>query len=136
MTAGQRKAHKFIWLCIVTVIPVILFLAVKDLNFTASNENLLLDRASNGASVSKQIKNNMINVDLMINGNGKVINILLKKPLRSTSSLVYVLENGKRGELLGQLSGVGKYSFETMVDLEGILVYDAIKEVEISKLFF
>ena len=64
--------------------------------------------------------------------------ILPNAPLKSSSSIIYELnENGEKGKLIGQLQNWEGKAFEGINrDLKGIIIFDEIKGVEITKLEF
>lgn len=115
MTADQRKAHKYIWLAIALLIPVILFFTVSGLTFPTTQNHVHLEQ-------------------VILEKEGNEIRLLLNEPFRSSSAVVYGLTaEGKRGESLGQLNGAGNYTFKTIQSVKGILVMDEIKGLEIYK---
>ena len=118
MISGQRKVHKFIWLVLAVVLPVLLFLAIRNLNFSPTQI----------VSVEEQVIAKMIE--------GKV-EIELNIPFESPSAVVYELTHeGKTGRVLGQLEGAGTYSFPASENSRGILVLDNIKNEELLKIEF
>lgn len=133
MTSGQRKAHKVLWLLLVIIIPTIIVFAVKDLDIFNPVENEFADIESSKKKVLKSSENELIKVSLYENS----IEIILKSALKNSSSVVYGLDdNEKKGQLIGQISNVGIYSFKTSKQLKGIVVFDVLKETEITKLIF
>lgn len=133
MTSGQRKAHKVLWLLLVIIIPAIIVFAVKDLDIFNPVENEFADIESSKKKVLKSSENELIKVSLYENS----IEIILKSALKNSSSVVYGLDdNEKKGQLIGQISNVGIYSFKTSKQLKGIVVFDVLKETEITKLIF
>lgn len=133
MTSGQRKAHKVLWLLLVIIIPTIIVFAVKDLDIFNLVENEFADIESSKKKVLKSSENELIKVSLYENS----IEIILKSALKNSSSVVYGLDdNEKKGQLIGQISNVGIYSFKTSKQLKGIVVFDVLKETEITKLIF
>ncbi len=120
MIAGQRRAHKYIWIGILAVLPLLMLLAVKDLDFST----IRVSRTSTGLPVSVSLT-------------GQSISIQVNTPFKSTSSLVYEMQpNGSRGVVLGQLEGRGTYNFPVSEVAKGIYVVDPIKDVELLKMEF
>lgn len=120
MISSQRKAHKFIWLGIVVIIPILLFFAIRDLEFS-----------------SPFAKNQLPQEELSVSLDRPLVKVHLHRPLKSPSVLVYELDSkGKRGAVLGQLQGVGTYTFSTAPKSKGILIFDEIKKEEHYKIEF
>lgn len=133
MTSGQRKVHKKVWLGISVVIPVLMFFALKNVTILASEEKETPHIEISKRIPLKIVKNEKMKAILF----DESIDIILHEPLKNASSVVYAMdENENKTTLLGQISTSGIYSFTTNRFLKGILVYDAIKGVEISKLKF
>ncbi|MDT0558998.1 hypothetical protein RM697_10085 [Ichthyenterobacterium sp. W332] len=133
MNSSQRKWHGFVWLLIVLIVPAILFLSVKDLNlFTweATHSEELKSLKSDPISVAE---NNLVKLSLFESS----VEIILKKTLKHPSSVIYEIDaQGNKGQLIGQLTTVGLYNFNITELPYGILIYDSIKETEITKLLF
>ena len=116
MILSQRKAHKYIWLVITIAIPILLFFAIKDLDFSSKP----------GTLKSKQLT-------AYIEEN--TLQIQLNEPFKSPSPLVYEMDtNGKVGKLIGQLRGVGNYKFMVSSKVKGLVVLDGIKKEELFKI--
>lgn len=41
MTSGFRKAHKYIWLLLIIIVPVIMFYSIKALELFSSGNNTI-----------------------------------------------------------------------------------------------
>ncbi len=118
MIASQRKAHRVIWLILVIVIPVLLFFAVKNLDFSSAQNN------SQKEQISAQMKEGKVQIELHTS-------------FASPSAVVYELTHeGKAGKVLGQLAGIGEYTFQASDNIMGILVLDKIKNEELLKIEF
>ncbi len=129
MTSGLRKAHKYIWLLLVVIVPVIMFLSIKDLDIFSSRT----DSATFESSIKNPLKtteNNLIRITLYEGS----IEIILKSTLKNASSIVYASEAKK--QIIGQLTTAGIYNFNMEKQPKGILVYDELKEELITKLDF
>lgn len=132
MIASQRKAHKLIWLAMVLAIPVLLFLSLGDVNFFKSQTGRRPLNIQNGLSEVSTTNNY-----LSVKHSGSRLHIVVKKPIRSTSTLLYELNaKGERGMEIGQLQGVGNYAFSISPNAKGLLVVDSIKSEELFKLEF
>lgn len=120
MIAGQRKAHKYIWIGMVIVLPVLIVFAVKDLDFRS--ERAQITSGESPISVSRTEQS---------------VTIQVNTPLKSTASLVYEMQtNGSQGKVLGQLEGKGDYNFSISQGAKGIYIVDPIKKVELLKIEF
>ncbi len=134
MTSGLRKAHKYIWLALTIVIPTVMAFAIKDLQFPAKNTQTKTGIPRNSAVV-KGVEND---VAWLILTKYQTISVNLKSPLKYPSSLVYELnKDGSQGRFLGQLTNsMIVHHFEIEKPISGIIIYDALKESEITKLTF
>ncbi len=120
MTSGLRKVHKFSWILITFVGVVFLFFTIQQLNFQT--------KESSKINENEQIK-------ILMKSNQ--VEVIIKSSLKTSSSVVYTLkENGERGEALGQVGTVGIYRFNTTNPIQGIVIVDQIKDVELTKLNF
>ena len=137
MTSALLKTHKFIWIVLVLIIPVILFFAIKDLSFFSSEENNIEFSVSDDEMIGSS-ENEFIKA-VVLKDTSQIIrlNLILKSPLKNPTSVVYALnENDEKGVLIGQLTTTGNYSFTLASPLKGILVYDTLKDILITKLNF
>lgn len=131
MTSGLRKAHKFIWLILIIVVPVIMFFSMKDLNVFSSENNSVSQHIDSKKNNTKSFENDIIKV-VVFEGH---IEIILKTTLKSSSSVVYgVDEKGNKLNIIGQITTAGIYNFNINNLPKGIIIYDDLKQVEITKL--
>ncbi|SHG85829.1 hypothetical protein [Flagellimonas flava] len=115
MIAGQRKAHRQIWLAIGLALPILLFFATRDLDFSGETE----DVGHPDQFVSKMLQN-------------RTLHLKLNAPLKNPSAVVYAIDSkGNPGKILGQLYGEGEYQFILPVDASGISVVDELKNEKI-----
>ena len=133
MTSGQRKAHKYIWMLLGIVIPVIILFSIKDLTVfsfkkdTSSKFELLMTDAL------KVAENDIIKVALFSDS----ITVILKRTLKNPSSILYSIDlEGNKEKVIGQLSTLGIYNFKITELPKGILLYDTLKEKIITKIIF
>ena len=133
MTSGQRKAHKYIWMLLGIVIPVIILFSIKDLTVfsfkkdTSSKFELLMTDAL------KVAENDVIKVALFSDS----ITVILKRTLKNPSSILYSIDlEGNKEKVIGQLSTLGIYNFKITKLPKGILLYDTLKEKIITKIIF
>ena len=133
MTSGLRKAHKYIWLLLVVIVPIVVILSIKSLNVFASENNISVQYKGSKAKSLNTFENEIIKVSVYENS----IEIILKSTLKNSSSIVYNAdENGNRTEVIGQLTTSGIYNFNIDNLPKGIIIYDALKNVEITKFLF
>ncbi|GAA4885821.1 hypothetical protein GCM10023311_05790 [Flaviramulus aquimarinus] len=133
MTSGLRKAHKYIWLLLIIIVPVIIFLSIKDLNVFSSDNNTVSSIEPSKKNHLKTIENDILKIALYKNS----IDAILKKTLKHPTSIVYELNNdGSKGNAIGQLTTAGIYKFNINNLPKGIILYDDLKHVEITKLQF
>lgn len=108
MDFKQRKTHKFIWLILALGLPFFLFFSVKSLDFSTTEKKEKTGAFSNSSTTLKTTENEWVKASENSGG----LEMLLKKPIKSASSIVYELtEDGEKGKTLGQVSTPGIYSF-------------------------
>ena len=136
MILKQRKRHKYIWLTIAMILPIAMFFAAKNVSFHQVEKKM--PQLANKTNAMARATNKQLEIALVKTTNASyTLEIQLKEPLVSTSSLVYGLDaTGNKGVLLGQLNGIGDYNFVSRKSVSGIVVHDAIKGNEILKLKF
>jgi|GEM_PF-2144461 len=133
MTSGQRKAHKYIWLLITLLIPLVIIFAVKDLNLFDSENKTGSTFEASKKKLIKQSENDLIKASLYESS----IEIILKSTIKNSSAVVYATDTkGNRKDLIGQLTTTGIYNFNINNLPKGILIYDALKKENITKLTF
>ena len=133
MTSGLRKAHKYIWLILVIIIPIIIIFSIKDLGVFSSENGAVLQIENSKKVNIGSFENDLIKATLT----GSQINIVLKTTLKNSSSVVYVTDaKGNKLEIIGQLTTAGIYSFNSSARPKGIIISDALKNVQITKLMF
>ncbi|MEM9361040.1 MAG: hypothetical protein AAGA43_00320 [Bacteroidota bacterium] len=130
-----RKRHKRMWVVLISVLAILLFLSAKNLNFFPSTEMLQVDKIE--GNVVKEIENAEMKVVLSNTSQQYLLNIWVKTPLKSTSSVVYEINGkGKKGAVLGQLTGKESYVFPSRAIINGFMVVDEIKNQQILRLEF
>jgi len=133
MTSRLRKAHKYIWLLLLIVVPVIMVLSIKDLDIFSSENNATLQLKSSKKANLKTFENDIVKASVFENH----IEIILKSTLKNSSSIVYEMgEKGNKSDVIGQLTTAGVYSFNINNLPKGIIIYDELKQVEITKFSF
>lgn len=132
MDFKQRKAHRYIWILIAVGFPILLIFSIKDLDYTSpSKPEINASKARVSENQSSE------NEWIRISKNADDLEILLKKSLKSSASVLYELnDQGEAGEIIGQLSSVGFYSFHPSRKIKGVILFDDLKKTEITKLKF
>lgn len=129
MTSGLRKLHFYSWVAIAVLGCVFLFFAIGGLDFS-SKENSSVDNLDNTISLYARE-----NDQIKVYRTPAKIRLVLKEELKASSSIVYALEkHGKKGKVLGQVTSLGEYVFDFSEEIQGILIFDPIKEVELTRL--
>ncbi len=133
MTSGLRKAHKYIWLLLIIIVPVIMVFSIKDLDIFSSENNTLSQLKGSKKVNLKTSENDIIKASVF----ERHVEIILKSTLKNSSSVVYEMdEKGNKSGVIGQLTTAGIYNFNINNLPKGIIVYDDLKDVEITKLSF
>ncbi len=130
MTSELRKAHKYIWLLLIIIVPVIMFFSIKDLDLFSSGTNTASQLSGSKKVTLKSFENDIVKI-AVFEGH---IEIILKTTLKNSSSVVYEMnEKGNKSNVIGQLTTAGIYNFNINNLPKGIIIYDEIKLVEITK---
>jgi hypothetical protein len=133
MTFGLRKAHKYIWLALVLIIPIIIIFSIKDLAvFSSEKEDVSQIEYSENKNIAS-FENDIIRASFSENQ----IEVILKTSLKNSSSVVYAIDaKGNKFEVIGQLTTAGVYTFKSNTRPKGIIISDDLKNVQITKLMF
>ncbi len=133
MTSGLRKAHKYIWLLLIIIVPVMMVFSIKDLDIFSSENNTTSQLKGSKKVSLKTSENDIIKASVFESH----VEIILKSTLKNSSSVVYEMdEKGNKSGVIGQLTTAGIYNFNINNLPKGIIVYDDLKDVEITKLSF
>ncbi len=133
MTSGLRKAHKYIWLLLIIIVPVMMVFSIKDLEIFSSENNTTSQLKGSKKVSLKTSENDIIKASVF----ERHVEIILKSTLKNSSSVVYEMdEKGNKSGVIGQLTTAGIYNFNINNLPKGIIVYDDLKDVEITKLSF
>jgi hypothetical protein len=133
MTTGLRKAHKFIWLLLIIVIPVIMVFSIKDLGLFSSEKNTASQVTGSKKVSLKSFENDIVKTSVF----ESYLEIILKSTLKNSSSVVYNMdEKGNKAGVIGQITTAGIYNFSINNLPNGIIIYDDLKDVEITKFSF
>ncbi len=133
MNSGLRKVHTYIWLLLIIIIPIVIFFSMKDLAiFSSESDNLSQIKGSQKQSLTS-FENDLIKASVYENS----IELILKSTLKNPSSIVYEMnEEGAKSYSIGQMTSAGIYNFNIHTKPKGIVIYDALKNVEITKFSF
>ncbi len=135
MNFRQRRTHKYIWVVLVLLMPILFALAIWDLSYGPEEQNIAMETKEKGTSLV--IENEWLRTAIVTTTGKSSLNLVLKEPLKHPSALVYTMnKSGEKEQLLGQLTGTGEYYFPIPNRIHGILLFDPIKEFEIEKLVF
>ncbi|MEH6535327.1 MAG: hypothetical protein V7719_02965 [Psychroserpens sp.] len=133
MTSGLRKAHKYIWLLLIIVVPVIMVFSIKDLDIFSSENNTASQLMGSKKVSLNSFENDIVKTSVFESH----IEIILKSTLKNSSSIVYDMdEKGNKSNVIGQLTTAGIYNFNINSLPKGIIIYDDLKHVEITKFSF
>ncbi len=120
------------WFIVILIVPRLIYTSVNQLDFTSTNVS---DEV--GIVKSKESEPNIENELIAISKNNNMLLLRLKSPLKSASSLVYSCDiHGNKLILLGQVDSDKMYRFKMQDDIQGVLIYDRIKNKTITKLLF
>jgi len=133
MNSGLRKAHKYSWLLLLIIIPLIMFFSIKDLMLFESTKNADINPNFSRSITDRDFENDLFKVAFY----PKNIEIILKTTLKNASSTVYAVDdNNKKQKIIGQLTTAGIYFFDINDIPKNIMIYDDIKEELITKTNF
>ncbi|WP_298544564.1 hypothetical protein [uncultured Aquimarina sp.] len=128
MTSGLRKAHKITWILLLIAVPVLIMFSIHSIKepLLTDNDVLLSEKISGQRTV---LENDTFYISIKEQNSSNALQIILKKPLKTASSIVYSLtpSNGD-GTYLGTLSKKGIYQFEVDKSTRSIRIYDEIKK--------
>ena len=135
MTRGQRRIHGLIWAFLGVMLSVLMIISLQHIPATSKKSAEVLKTPESTSSLN--FDQDWIRTTIIQSREGSKLQIVLRESIKYPSALVYTLDKqGERDILLGQLFGVGNYSFQLPQELGGILLYDEIQGVEIEKLEF
>ncbi len=133
MTSGLRKAHQYIWLLLLIIVPLIMVFSIKDLDVFSSERNTTSQTNGSKKESLKTSENELIKASVFESH----MEIILKSTLKTSSSVVYEMDTkGNKPTIIGQLTAAGIYNFNINNLPKGIIIYDDLKQVEITKLKF
>jgi hypothetical protein len=128
MTRGLRIAHKYIWLLLFIVVPVLIVFVVNGIE-----EPILMDadvNTSPGIANIISLDDDRFFIGIDKGDSISSLEIIVKKPLKSTSSSVFGIHKNHK-TYIGNIDKKGVYEFQIYKNFERILIVDGIKEAEI-----
>ena len=133
MNSGLRKVHKYSWLLLLIIVPLIIFFSMKNLVPFESTNKADINPKFSKAIPDRDFENYLVKVAFY----PKNIEIILKTTLKNASSTVYAVDdNHKKQKVIGQITTAGIYTFEINNIPKNIMIYDDIKDVLITKTNF
>ena len=133
MTSGLRKAHKYIWLLLAIIVPLVMIFAIKDLDIIHSKKNKNSHAVISKENALKVFENDIVKASVF----ESYMEIILKSTLKNPSSIVYEMdEKGNKSSVIGQLTTAGIYIFNISNLPKGIIISDNLKNVDITKFSF
>ncbi len=132
MDLKQRKTHRIIWFVLTITITVFMFFSIRELHFnTHTSEKLITQTIPSNPNIKY---NDLVEIEVLQN---KTLSITLRKPLKSSFSLVYGRKKNGKEILLGQVFNSGKaHYFKLKESIVEIAIYDTLKQKEITKIKF
>ena len=85
MNSGLRKAHKYSWLLLVLIIPLIMYFSIKDLIILDPTKKTDINHNFTKSIPEREFENDLIKVAFY----PKNIEIILKTTLKNASSTIY-----------------------------------------------
>ena len=108
MTSGLRKAHQYIWLLLLIIVPLIMVFSIKDLDVFSSERNTTSQTNGSKKESLKTSENELIKASVFESH----MEIILKSTLKTSSSVVYEMDTkGNKSIIIGQLTSAGIYNF-------------------------
>ncbi|WP_299674210.1 hypothetical protein [uncultured Dokdonia sp.] len=128
MTSGLRKAHKMIWMALGLLGTVLIVASINSVK-----EPLGIDSDSAISKIQKgtfSIEDDaQLSVSIEELATVNKLQIVVKKPLKSAATSVYVInKNQERSILLGSIDKKGLYTFDIEKTVKRVQLYDGIKK--------
>jgi len=130
MISSQRKRHRFIWVMIGVLLPLLVVLAVlRTPSFPYSEKAEIV--AETSLPILKEIESDLFKINLRGTSDGaEELELLLKVPLKSPSAVVF----DDQQNVLGQIGASGVYSFPIRPANTAITIKDPIKNQIITEI--
>ncbi|MBO0322261.1 hypothetical protein J0X14_08140 [Muricauda sp. CAU 1633] len=132
------KTHRIIWLSIAIIVPGLLFLSIENLSFQNIDVPTSDRPQSEYEKVLKSKENRFLIASIVhVQDNKMQLDVTVKKSLEYPTLTLYAIgENGDRNKLIGQIGSKGTYRFTIEDNINGILLYDALKKITVTKFEF
>ncbi len=130
MISSQRKRHRFIWVMIGVLLPLLVVLAVlRTPSFPYSEKAEIV--AETSLPILKEIESDLFKINLRGTSDGaEELELLLKVPLKSPSAVVF----DDQQNVLGQIGASGVYRFPIRPANKAITIKDPIKNQIITEI--
>jgi hypothetical protein len=134
MTSGLRKAHKIIWIVLTVVGVVLIVFSIKSVKQQLHTDgDIAITTASDAVHTIENNPQLYVSIEELANSN--TLQIAIKKPLKSASTVVYALTpENNQGAFLGSIDKKGLYTFDIDKSIKKIQLYDGIKNNEIRNI--
>ena len=142
MTPDQRKRHKVTWVGLAIIIPVLFFLAVKNIVPDYFSEDLYFNQPVAFSNVLNSEESSLLLYNIRSENNSylKQLELVVKKPLSVPgASIIIRTENMAGGENIGllQSKGIYRYNLDSLQSVSknlNISVLDEINDKGIDKM--
>ncbi len=125
MITSLRKTHKILWMLLAIVMPLLIVLSIGSIKKVLLTDSDVIVNSTSGNTL---LENQQFTISIHKTNNTLILHVVLKKPLKNASSLVYSTPNDI---LIGTITKKGIYDFELPSGSNGIRIYDEIKEIDI-----
>ena len=136
MNSGLRKTHLRIWIVVVLITPVCIAISIWGRpSFPLSESSHKKHTVQALPRIVKEVETGYLKINLRGENNLiKQLEIIVKTPLKSASTIVYYYENKGKGRYIGSIQSKGLYRFPIDKSIQGIILYDPIKRREIQQI--
>ena len=135
MNSALRKRHRFIWLAIGAVIPVLVILSIIYKPHYSRNTKIL-EQPEALDYVASTFENQHLLVNIRTDNSSLQLELEIKKPFKAASASLHIFYNPDEKVNIGRLGGQGIYRFEIKEVPLRIEVFDFIKEEIVTELVF
>ncbi len=136
MTSSLRKKHLLLWFVIILGVPVLMFSSIVNIPEFPQEETIEKMTITDG-TVLKSVKNDLVAIHLKKTVTGHIIEVEIPIPLKTASAAVYEIKNSSdKGAFIGQINTKGTYTFPSHKNISGIIVFDNIRNKEITQIKF
>ena len=129
-----RKIHRYAWIGIVAIAPMIILPAIRVADFGGGNYRKIQSQEQPAPSANLITDTDQLSIELLQGENRPLLVLNLKIPFKNPSTSLYTLKNDAKGVFVGQLTSGGTYRFELSSRPTGFIFYDEIKDKVITKI--